>query len=83
MARGLDASRRAREATSAKVVSKTSIWVRKSALGSRKAGRKATKKVMLLGLSAVTNQAWPSIFAADTASVRGGASSVPPARHSL
>ena len=41
------------------------------------------KKVRPFGLSAVTNQAWASIFNDETTSVRGLASSVPPARQSL
>jgi prolyl oligopeptidase len=64
------------------------VWFYEPAAGGHGYGkdnkdRAATKKVMLLGLSAVTSQAWPSMRAADTTSVRGAASSVPPARQSL
>ena len=41
------------------------------------------KKVRLLGLSAVTSQAWLAIFTEDVSPLRGSAFSVPPARKSL
>ena len=55
--------------------------VQKSTFGSMNWGRNATKKVRLLGFSAVTSQACPSMRAAGARSLRGSALSVPPARH--
>jgi hypothetical protein len=57
--------------------------VKKSPRGSRNWGRKATKKVMLLGLRAVTSQAWASIFAAEAPAPLASTFRLPPARQSF
>ena len=56
---------------------------RSSLLGSRNCGRKATKKVMLLGLSAVTIQAWAIILAGAAPLPTSTPWNVPPAPKSF